>query len=135
MKSQTVNNIAVFEKHINMLQKASIHMDEDEFFFEFGIYPEQVARFQEELEILKGSATKKVEKPSANKINERRLRAAVKREMLSLLYPRFTKRRILKEFSSEIFEDLSIFRNFFDSNYKLISPVNFQDEVYKRITE
>jgi hypothetical protein len=134
-----INNtaaIAALEKHIDMLERASRSLSKEQFYYEFCMEPDDIFKLYEELERLKGNATKKVEKPSANKINERRLRAAVRREMMNLLYPHFTKTRILKEFR-EGFEDISAFERFFDSNYNLLPEYHlaFQDEIYRRITE
>jgi len=122
--------IAALSKYIDTLERASRNLSEDEFYYEFGMYPEQILQLYEELENMK---TKKAEKSA--KVN-RRLRAAVKREMLNLLYPSFTKSRILKEFR-EGFEDISVFQAFFDYNYNLLPEYNlaFQDEIFKRITE
>jgi len=129
--------IAALSKYIDTLERASRNLSEDEFYYEFGMEPADICKLYEELERLKGNAkVQKTSNPPA-KINARKLRAAVKREMINLLYPRFTKRRILKEFSSSIFADLSAFEKFFDSNYNLLPEFqsSFEDEVYRRITE
>ena len=156
-------DIAAFEKYVNMLGRASRSLDEDAFYYEFGMYPERIAELQKELEALKQSASatdnsitpeeiasveqnatplkqstsNKVDNSTPAKLNARKLRAAVKREVLNLLYPTFSKTRITRELRSEVFSDLSAFHPFFDSNYNLLFHLrhSFQDEVYRRIME